>query len=171
MILSKLLPVVVGLGAGILVSAGVFTVLLSVGLVPRFAGKTHTGEKIFLYEEMVVFGTLVGCLASVFPGAVIFGREWLQKRLEAGAAFECLVLTAEALTGLFIYGKEAGLLYGLFAGIFVGCLALAIAEMLDSIPILTRRIGFRHGLGLMVISIAMGKAVGSLLYFWHPIFR
>ena len=52
MILSKLLPVVVGLGAGILVSAGVFTVLLSVGLVPRFAGKTHTGEKIFLYEEM-----------------------------------------------------------------------------------------------------------------------
>ena len=44
-------------------------------------------------------------------------------------------------------------------------------EMLDSIPILTRRIGFRHGLGLMVISIAMGKAVGSLLYFWHPIFR
>mgnify|MGYP000863420124 CR=1 FL=1 len=70
----------------------------------------------------------------------------------------------------FIYGKEAGLLYGLFAGIFVGCLALAIAEMLDSIPILTRRIGFRHGLGLMVISIAMGKAVGSLLYFWHPIF-
>ena len=96
MILSKLLPVVVGLGAGILVSAGVFTVLLSVGLVPRFAGKTHTGEKIFLYEEMVVFGTLVGCLASVFPGAVIFGREWLQKRLEAGAAFEWLVLTAEA---------------------------------------------------------------------------
>ena len=101
MILSKLLPVVVGLGAGILVSAGVFTVLLSVGLVPRFAGKTHTGGKIFLYEEMVVFGTLVGCLASVFPGAVIFGREWLQKRLEAGAAFEWLVLTAEALTGLF----------------------------------------------------------------------
>ncbi len=42
---------IAGLGAGILVSAGVFTVLLSVGLVPRFAGKTHTGEKIFLYED------------------------------------------------------------------------------------------------------------------------
>ena len=160
MILSKLLLAVVGLGAGILVSAGVFTVLLSVGLVPRFAGKTHTGEKIFLYEEMVVFGTLVGCLASVFPGAVIFCREWLQERLDAAgenAAFWGLAFGAEALTGLF-------------AGIFVGCLALAIAEMLDSIPILTRRIGFRHGLGLMVLSIAMGKAVGSLLYFWHSIF-
>lgn len=157
MILSKLLLAIVGLGAGILVSAGVFTVLLSVGLVPRFAGKTHTGVKIFLYEEMVVFGTLVGCLASVFPGAVIFCREWLQERMNEAEAFGCLVLATEALTGLF-------------AGIFVGCLALAIAEMLDSIPILTRRIGFRHGLGLMVLSIAMGKAVGSLLYFWHPIF-
>lgn len=51
MILSKLLPVVVGLGAGILVSAGVFTVLLSVGLVPRFAGKTHTGEKFFCTKK------------------------------------------------------------------------------------------------------------------------
>ena len=164
MILSKLLPVVVGLGAGILVSAGVFTVLLSVGLVPRFAGKTHTGEKIFLYEEMVVFGTLVGCLASVFPGAVIFGREWLQKRLEAGAAFEWLALTVEALTGLILAAEPKRIVY-------VSCNpALAIAEMLDSIPILTRRIGFRHGLGLMVLSIAMGKAVGSLLYFWHPIF-
>lgn len=50
-ILSKLLPVVVGLGAGILVSAGVFTVLLSVGLVPRFAGKTHTGEKFFCTKK------------------------------------------------------------------------------------------------------------------------
>ncbi len=157
MILSKLLLAIVGLGAGILVSAGVFTVLLSVGLVPRFAGKTHTGGKVFLYEEMVVFGTLVGCLASVFPGAVIFCREWLQERMDESGAFGCLVLATEALTGLF-------------AGIFVGCLALAIAEMLDSIPILTRRIGFRHGLGLMVLSIAMGKAVGSLLYFWHPIF-
>ena len=157
MILSKLLLAIVGLGAGILVSAGVFTVLLSVGLVPRFAGKTHTGGKIFLYEEMVVFGTLVGCLASVFPGAVIFCRERLQERMDESGAFGCLVLATEALTGLF-------------AGIFVGCLALAIAEMLDSIPILTRRIGFRHGLGLMVLSIAMGKAVGSLLYFWHPIF-
>ena len=73
MILSKLLPVVVGLGAGILVSAGVFTVLLSVGLVPRFAGKTHTGEKIFLYEEMVVFGTLVA-LASWSEGLILRRR-------------------------------------------------------------------------------------------------
>ena len=85
MILSKLLPVVVGLGAGILVSAGVFTVLLSVGLVPRFAGKTHTGEKIFLYEEMVVFGTLVGCLA--ISGRSNFWQGMVAEKIGSGSSF------------------------------------------------------------------------------------
>ena len=56
---------------------------------------------------------------------------------------------------------------GLFSGMLVGCLALAIAEMLDSIPIFTRRISFRHGLGLVVLSMAIGKLVGSLFYFMH----
>ena len=139
---------IAGLGAGILVSAGVFTVLLSVGLVPRFAGKTHTGEKIFLYEEMIVLGTLTGCFWSVYPeisrkGFWLAGR-WL------GRAF-----------GEGVRGSAVGV---------VGCLALAVAEMLDSIPILTRRIGYRHGLGLMVLAVALGKLTGSLLYFGCRIF-
>jgi len=50
---------------GLLAAAGVFTVLAAVGLVPRFAGKTHTGKKVILYEEMVIAGTIIGCL-SVF---------------------------------------------------------------------------------------------------------
>ena len=57
-----------GISAGLLVSGGVFTVLLSVGLAPRFAGVTHTGNRIFLYEEMVVFGTLFGNVLSVEVG-------------------------------------------------------------------------------------------------------
>ena len=52
---------------------------------------------------------------------------------------------------------------------FVGCLALAIAEMLDSIPIFTRRISFRHGLGCVVLAMAAGKFCGSLFYFWQEL--
>ena len=146
-----------GLCGGLLVSGGVFTVLLSVGLVPRFAGKTHTGRKIFLYEEMVVSGTLVGDLFSVFAYPPLFfgklhalfdGKEWMWKMPGA-----CLLV-----------------LFGLFAGIFVGCLALAIAEMLDTIPIFARRISFRHGLGIAVLSVALGKLAGSLYYFFGKFF-
>lgn len=66
MFLKSVFMAVFGLSFGFLVSAGVFTVLISVGLVPRFAGKTHTSKKVFLYEEMVVAGTLFGNFISVF---------------------------------------------------------------------------------------------------------
>ena len=56
---------------------------------------------------------------------------------------------------------------GLFIGMFVGCLALAIAEMLDSIPIFARRVSYRHGLGIAVLAVAIGKLLGSLYYFWQ----
>ena len=50
--------ILIGASYGFLAAAGVFTVLAAVGLVPRFAGKTHTGKYVLIYEEMVVFGTL-----------------------------------------------------------------------------------------------------------------
>ena len=62
------------------------------------------------------------------------------------------------------------IIFGFFAGMFVGCLALAIAEMLNSIPIFARRIGFRHGLGVAIAAAACGKLVGSLIYFAKGVF-
>ena len=64
-------------------------------------------------------------------------------------------------------GIGAQAVSGLFAGMFIGCLALAIAEMLDSIPIFARRISFRHGLGGAILGMAAGKICGSLFYFCH----
>lgn len=161
MIGQRIFLAVIGISGGILVSAGVFTVLLAVGLVPRFAGKTHTGAHIFLYEEMVVLGTLAGDFFSVFTDYGYVG-EWIRETLLFGDA---TVRIWKILSGFIVAA------FGLFAGIFVGCLALAIAEMLNSIPILTRRIGYRHGLGIMVLAVALGKLAGSLLYFVKHIFE
>ena len=137
---------------GLLSSAGVFTVLVAVGLVPRFAGKTHTAKKVILYEEMVIFGTLVG------TEYMQFAAFWQQRYPERMQLWNGIGTVAEAV-------------FGLFSGMFIGCLALAIAEMLDSIPILARRISFRHGMGLAILSIALGKVCGSLVYFWTELHR
>lgn len=146
----------VSLSAGCLASAGVFTVLVSVGLIPRFAGKTHTSKKIFLFEEMVVAGTIIGGLVSVFEPFCMLG----ERVLDTGWIMPQVWQAA----GSLLIG-----IYGLFAGMFVGCLALAIAEMLDSIPILARRIGFRHGIGAAILGMAVGKLIGSLYYFYAGI--
>ena len=154
---EQILLGVVGLAGGLGVAGGVFTTLIAVGLIPRFAGKTHTAKHIFLYEEMVVCGTIFGGMISVFfPFLDIVD-------------FACRVpFLREA------YPYVGGLilvLFGLFAGIFVGCLALAIAEMLDSIPIFARRMKFRHGVGIVILCMAIGKTVGSLIYFWKGFFK
>ena len=66
MLLKWILLGVCGLSFGFLASAGVFTVLVSVGLIPRFAGKMHVAKKVFALEEAVIFGTLSGGFLSVF---------------------------------------------------------------------------------------------------------
>lgn len=141
---------------GLLTSAGVFTVFVAVGLVPRFAGRTHTAGKVFLYEEMVIFGSILGGVGSIFS-------EYIQPAVFLRARFDEVVWLWEAL------GVVGQAVFGVFAGMFVGCLALAIAEMLDSIPILARRVSFRHGLGVAVLGIALGKFCGALGYFVYEL--
>lgn len=160
MFLKQLFLAIVGTSFGVFAAGGVFTVLISVGLIPRFAGKMHVSRKVFLFEEAVVLGVIAGTFFSVFDR---YGRigEWVRDRQLFGAG------TDGIWTGI---GTAAVMVFGLFAGIFVGCLALAIAEMLNTIPIFARRIGFRHGLGIVVLSIALGKAAGSLLYFIKAVY-
>ena len=156
--LKTLFLILVGASYGMLSSAGVFTVLVAVGLVPRFAGKTHTSRKVILFENMVISGTITGCLLTIFNRYCHFGV-WWQSRFP------------EKLTLWLGVGTVVQAVFGLFAGMFIGCLALAIAEMLDSIPILARRVSFRHGLGFAVLGIALGKLTGSLLYFYTELHR
>lgn len=155
MIWQQIFLGIVGVSGGIMVSSGIFTVLLAVGLVPRFAGKTHTGKHVFLYEEMVVLGTLTGVFFSVFEERGHVGQ-WIVSNMVFGTQ---TVRVWQILSDVLM------VFFGGYAGIFVGCLALAIAEMLDSIPIFTRRIGFRHGLGIVVLFMALGKMAGSFIYF------
>ena len=70
-----------------------------------------------------------------------------------------------------VVGNGILLISGIFSGIFIGCFALAIAEMLNTIPIFARRIGFRHGLGIAILFMALGKLAGSLIYFIEGVYR
>lgn len=157
-ILKELFLGMISMSAGFFAAGGVFTVLITVGLVPRFAGKTHTGGKVMLYEDFVVAGTIIGCILSVFEKNCQFGSILLEKGIVSEPVWTIL-------------GNIILLIFGLFAGMFIGCFALAIAEMLNTIPIFTRRIGFRHGLGVAILSVALGKVVGSLIYFMQGVYR
>ena len=59
-------------------------------------------------------------------------------------------------------------LWGLAVGIFVGVLAMALAEVLNVMPILMRRGRLRKGIPFLVLAFALGKTVGALVYFFMP---
>ena len=138
-------------GFGLLSSAGVFTVFVTVGLVPRLADKTHTVSKIIFYENSIVAGAVLGCIFSVYPDffTKIFGQAALIR-----------------IPQWEIWGSMILVIFGIFAGIFVGCFAIAIAEMLNTIPIFTRRISLGKGVGIMMLAFALGKTAGALIYFY-----
>ena len=75
------------------------------------------------------------------------------------------------LAGLFSLNIPIGILVvipALCIGIFYGVLAMSLAEVLNVIPILTRRGRVQRGMFYFVIAIALGKLCGSLIYAFVP---
>lgn len=124
-----------GLCAGAIIAGGVVGLLIGLSIVPRYAGITHTGRHIMLYEDFTLLGALSGTLFYLFQWEIPLGWPFL-------------------------------LVYGLFSGIFLGGWIMALAEMADIFPVFTRRIKFTQGLPRVILSIAFGKALGSLLFFF-----
>ena len=127
---------VIGFCSGIVISGGVAGLLIGLSIVPRYAGVTHTGKHILLYEDITLLGIVFGNLFFLYrwpiPGGMVF-------------------------LGLC----------GLFSGIFLGGWIMALAEMADVFPIFSRRIKLTNGIRLVVIAVALGKALGSLYYFYQ----
>ncbi len=56
--------------------------------------------------------------------------------------------------------------FALLEGIFVGVLVMALTEVLNVMPIMMRRARLTEGLQWIILAFALGKVVGSFLYFF-----
>jgi len=52
--------------------------------------------------------------------------------------------------------------YGFFAGIFIGCLAIALSEVLNVIPTFARRTKLKVGLSGILLMMSLGKLIGTI---------
>lgn len=150
--MEQLFLIVLGLSFGVFTAGGVFTTVIVVALVPRFAARFHTAYKIELYEEWIVAGAIAGGIFGVYS------HLWTTPSWESRG----MLLKAAGIACVIIWA--------FFTGMFVGCLALAIEEMLGGIPVFARRVHLRKGLGIIILSIAAAKLVGSLCYFYYGLF-
>ena len=140
MLISHILIGLLAIACGIAVSAGTFAFILVIGVVPRMIKKNNMGNHIFEIENSIVFGVMVGAIFSVFEWEARFPIPWMAHVMIA--------------------------IYRLAAGIFVGCSAVALAEILNTFPILFRRLYINRGLSWVMIAMAFGKLAGSMYYFF-----
>jgi stage V sporulation protein AB len=64
------------------------------------------------------------------------------------------------------YGAWLLPVFGALSGVFVGCWAMALAEILNLFPIFLRRLKIVRYISVFILSIAIGKGIGSFLFFY-----
>ena len=129
----ELFLIIFGLSSGIMVGAGVISLLILVGIIPRMAQLSNTRSFINFYEKILVIGTFLGSLISIQNIGIIVG-------------------------------KVGVLVFGLAYGIFIGFLSSGLAEILDYIPIISRRLKIPTiYLKYIIISLLIGKVIGSFI--------
>ncbi|MGI6574480.1 MAG: stage V sporulation protein AB [bacterium] len=82
-----------------------------------------------------------------------------------------IALLSGAMLGSFIYfftirvqlGLLPVLLVGFSAGVFIGLVAAALAEVLNVLPVLARRLQLLSHTGKIAAALILGKVMGSLL--------
>lgn len=121
------------LSGGALVGTAAAAFVTLLDIVPRMAQVSDTSDKIGLYEITISLS------ATFISFLTLLG--W----------------------GIGIKSKIFLVLVGLTLGIFVGLLASALAEVLNVMPVLLRRVRIQKYIIAVLIAIALGKMVGSFL--------
>lgn len=121
------------------------------------------------------FGAGVGLAGGFFALLIALGIISRFAHQTRTGGYVWLYETAVAAGGIFgtvwyLYGfsvpvGQIGLaVYGAASGIFVGAWAMALTEVIDTIPIFMRRIYLKRGLVSIVWSLAIGRTAGAFLY-------
>ena len=80
---------VIGFGGGMIAAGGMVALLIGLGITPRFAGITHTADRILLYEDFTMLGAVAGNVLQLYVPSLAVGK-----------------------IGLAVYGLGAGMFLG-----------------------------------------------------------
>ena len=133
--IRQLILLFCGLTAGAATAAGTFAFVMIIGVVPRLVAKFNRAADTMYFENAIMAGGTIGSVLSLYP----------MLRVPFGVSLLAL--------------------FGLSAGIFVGGIAVALAEILNTFPILFRRFHIKSGLFWVITSLAFGKFFGGILFF------
>lgn len=131
---TRIVLIIVGLSCGAVIASGLFSFIIGLGIVSKFADRTKTGAWVHRYEDAIALGGIAGSLLYIYQIPIAFAYLWMP-------------------------------IIGVAAGVFVGCWAMSIAEVINIFPVFIRRIKLIKYIQCIVVAIALGKGVGMFLMF------
>ena len=133
----------INMAVGFIIAAGVFAFLAVIGVFPRLIAYLGERKRMLFSETCMILGGVIGTVADLF-------HEWLSE-----VSFFPIPWISPTLL----------LIGGIASGIFVGALVMSLAETLKALPVFARRVRFSVGIQYVILAIAVGKSLGSLIYF------
>ena len=133
--MKQIVLALIGLSAGTIVSGGLFSFIVSLGVVSDFADRTHTGKSVLLYEDSVTLGGTIGNIILLYGLPI------------PGGSFSLTVL---------------GLLAGIFVGCEIMALAEVLnvfpifirrAKMVKYVPYIILAVAIGKGIGELIFAI------------------
>ena len=110
--INHVIAALAALLAGMGVSAGTFAFILVIGVVPRIMQRMEY-KNIVVVENIIILGVVLGNISSIFD----------------------VILYNANLSYMEVLGHAVMVLYAVSTGVFVGCIAVALAEILHTFPI------------------------------------
>ena len=127
------------------------------GIIGLSGGLVIAGGVIALLVGLGVITRFVGISHTAGRGKIY------ETAILAGAVCGTLMTVYQPTIPLELPGLAV---LGLFSGIFVGGWIMALAEVVNVFPVYCRRLGITKGTSWIVITLAAGKTLGSLLHFY-----
>lgn len=135
---KQLFMCLLAISGGALVGTAAAAFITILAIIPRLAQVSNTPNKIGLYENIVSLSMTFVSLSTLM--------EWSIK----------------------VNSRIILILIGFTLGIFIGLLASALAEVLNVMPVLFRRVKIYKYITVVLIAVALGKMIGSF-FSWNII--
>ena len=132
-----IIPIIAGFSSGIVTGGAFAAVMALVKFIPRLISLTETHEQLKIYENLFIGGTFLFTLAY-----------FLNFYIETNNIVLIVIL---------------GLIFGTFLGIFNA----ALAETLNVIPIISKKLKLKKNIKIIFYSLVAGKVLGSIYYFLY----
>lgn len=122
--MEQVLLGIIGASSGFIVAGGVIALIVGLGVITRYAGITHTGKHVRLYEDAILLGAVFGNLMTIYFIRMPLGAPALAVMgLCSGIFVGGWILALAEVVNIFpIFSRRIGLTKGM--SFIIICIAL-----------------------------------------------